>query len=388
VRALVDQGSDRWLEADHLLFNGIEAFGELRYPEAVKALRSSLELSQLTYREYADVQGPRRVRDTCVYLGLARLEQGEAEDAAAWFQRAARTDPAWTPDEKQFSPAARKAWADARESLSGAPMETSLERLGPLADTIGADVIVTGGVNVAHDGKTAVQLVIADRRRGEANEQSIAAREPKRDALISAVDQEMPQLVARILGRPVLSPESRARRVRYDAGLEMRMIPGSKLETLAITNRYRWNGTIQAAGIAAGINAPLSARTSLSAGVTIFPEQVQRSGTFTLHPAGPSLALQTGLGVHAYLLPALSRARWTLAAGPGVEGTYAIFVFRSSSSVAPVVPSWFGPAFLATARRDLGTSAFVQLRAGAEWDFGSPPAPLTFRAQVVAGTAF
>ena len=389
ARALVDKGSDTWLQADHLLFSGIEAFGELRYAEAVKALRASLELSQSTYREYADVQGPRRVRDTCVYLGLARLEQGEAEDAAAWFQRAARTDPSWRPDDKQFSPAARAAFSDAHEALSGPPMETSLERLGPMADRIGAEVVVTGGVNVARDGRATVQLVIADRRKGEATEQSVSVAGASRAEMLQAHDDAIPRLVARILDRPILTPEARASRVRYEAGVEFREMPGASLEAVAVTNRYRWRGTMSFAGIRAGITARAFGPAVVVAGVTFFPGQRQNGGRFSLAPSKPSLEVQTGLAASVYLMPTVQRHAWTFAAGPGAEGAYAIFVFRSTSSVAPIVPSWFGPAALLSVRRDLGHSAFLQARAGADYALlGHPPAPLTLRAQLTAGTTF
>ena len=155
------------------------------------------------------------------------------------------------------------------------------------------------------------------------------------------------------------------------------------------SSHYIWKGPLSLYGVSVGVSAMRIGRANLSAGLTFFPVQSENGGAFTLNPPNPSLELQTGLGARVYLMPTMRRAAWTLAFGPGVEATYAIFVFRSSSSIVPIVPSWFGPAIAASVRRDVGHVGFVQLLAGAEYDLlGLAPGPLTIKAQLSAGTAF
>lgn len=387
VRPLVDRGSDRWLEADHLLFEGIELYGELRYDDAVERLKKALAISESTFREYADLQGPRRVRDTCLYLGLARLEQGAGDDAAAWFRRAARVDPGYVLDAKLFSPAARDAWTEARKELSGPPMETSLERLGPMADAIGADVVVTGGVNAREGGGAALQLVIADRRRGLLTEQSVNARAMARPDLVNAVDAVIPQVVARILDRPVFDDRAIARRVRVYAGGEWAERLDATLRGDAITDHYQWRGALPLRGVALGATGLRAGAVAIVPGLSFYPAQTLPR-KFRSSPVSSTLELGLGLAARVYAVWELRRGSTVLGAGPGVEADYLLLTFRSQSSLAPTAKSWIAPAAVLTLRRELGRSLAVDVQAGTALGLGPTPGRAGWRIQAAIGTAF
>lgn len=390
IRSLSQEGSDHWPEADHLLFSGIEAYREkLDYPEAVKDLRASLAIDDATWREYADLQGPTRVRDACVYLGLARLEQGDAEEAESWFQRAATTDPGFVPDEKQFPPAARKAFAAARGKLTGVPVETSLDRLLPMAEHMGADVLVTGGVGATRNGGVTLQLIVVDRRTGESNQQSVGGGDGSREALLKAVEEVAPQLLSRVLGAEIIAREAALSRVRYEVGLDAREMPGAKVNSVdAAGGRYNWSGVFALAGVRLGVTRLTPGSLLIDGGITLVPGEAQ-PGSFINSLPGATLGSQLALGAHGYLAPARQWQGWTFAAGPGLEATYDLLVLRSSGSLVYLSPTWAGPAVLGLARRNIGRSAFIQGALGAEYDFlGHAPAPFAVRAQLTAGTSF
>lgn len=397
---LVERASDDWLKADKLLYDGIQDYQNLQFVKAVEQLGESAELMERTFREFADAQGRRRMRDAYLHLGLARLEQGEQNEAEEWFARAARVDPGFQPDPRSYPPAVRAKFQQAKRESLDASYEASRERLRELAKLVGVDVVVAGSVRRAADDERRpterrqeaprwfVEIAWVDRWSGRSAVDSVEAHEGSPDAIAAALDGAAPKLIAGVLQRP-WPPALAARRSRrrITVGPTAALLPAARIVRSAGGGQvYEWSDTLVQRGAYVSFSPWERGAWSVETDVSVFAPQPMSSGGWetTFEATGE---IQGAAAVGARAVRTVKRGGWGVAGGAGLAFNEAIASFRSPQTETGVVYLWFAPVVSLAASRTLlarGTmETFVELKVNAEWD-ALDAGPSDWRIQSVA----
>ena len=394
IPLLIDAGSDQWLHADKLLFDGMQDYNNLDYASAVTKLRKAAEISERSFRDLADVHGKRRMREIYLYLGLSRLEQGEPSEADLWFLQAAQVDPTFEPDALNYSPAARKAYAAAREKLAGAPPLTR-DRLSTVCALAKADVILAGGVTLSSasaDPGMGVELVVYQREGGLLRAQRLTLSGGETDIEVTevALDENLPPLLAALAGRPWPEPTPPSRlggqlTAEYTGGL----MPEADILLKVRNQQFRYEGPVTQHGIGLRVVPWQHGGWSAEARLAFYaPRALPGTGGLpsATNPRG-SLPFSATLG--GELTRTWFVGDWQLGAGAGLGVRQLVGTFNSDISLKTDAWTWFYPSASAVVRRDLSKRSYTYMRVGAEYDvFSAGVAPFTLTWSAGAGIGF
>lgn len=394
VPVLGEKAADDWLKADKLLYDGIQDYQDLQFVKAVEQLRESAELMERTFREFADVQGRRRMRDGYLHLGLARLEQGEQMEAEDWFAKAARVDPGFQPDPRAYPPAVRAQFLAVKTERLDASYEASRERLRELGKIVGVDVVVAGGVR--HDAESGwfVEVAWVDRWSGRSAVETATTRQ--REDLPKVVGDAAPKLIAGVLQKPwppIGTSRSRTRR-RFTVGAAGAYIPDARIVKPAGEGGqvYRWNDDIRQGGVHFAITPWERGVWAIETDVALyFPQKMSDRGWSSTFDASGDF--QGGGSLGAHVVRSVALGRWGLSAGAGLALNESIASFRSQQTETGVVFLWMTPVVTASATRTLlardGLETFVELQIAANYDaLGSGPANWMIQSVAGGGVAF
>lgn len=387
IPVLADRGSGEWLRADKLLYDGIQDYQDLEFVKAVEQLRESAELMEHSFREFADAQGRRRMRDAYLHLGLARLEQGEQTEAEEWFGRAARVDPGFLPDPRAYPPAVRAKFQEAKSERQSAGYEASRDRMRDLARLAGVDVVVAGSVRRAAEderrpgtGRSAaagtpwfVEIAWVDRWSGRSAVDSIEAPDGSRAALLAALDIGTPKLIAGVLQRtwPPAVASRRSRR-RIAVGPTVAMLPSARIVRSAGGGQvYRWSDTLVQRGAYVAFAPWERGAWSLETDVSLFlPQPMSPGGWETTFEATGEIHGAAAVGARA--MHTVRRGGWGFSGGAGLAFNEAIASFRSPQTETGVVFLWLAPVVSLAASRTVlargGVETFVEVKVNAEYD--------------------
>lgn len=394
VPVLGEKAADDWLKADKLLYDGIQDYQDLEFVRAVEQLRESADLMERTFREFADVQGRRRMRDGYLHLGLARLEQGEQMEAEDWFAKAARVDPGFQPDPRAYPPAVRAQFLEVKTERLDASYEASRDRLRELGKLVGVDVVVAGGIRHEAEGGWFVELAWVDRWTGRSATETAATT--GREDLAKVVRDATPKLIAGVLQKPWPPPgtaRSRMRR-RFTVGAAGAYIPNARIVKPAGVGGqvYRWNDDIQQGGVHFSITPWERGVWAIETDVALYlPQKMSDGGWSSSFDA--SGEFQGGGSLGAHVTRSVAFGRWTLGAGGGIALNESIAAFRSPQTETGVVFLWMTPVVSASATRTLlardGLETFVELQFAANYDaLNSGPADWMIQSVASGGVAF
>lgn len=383
VPLLIEAGSDQWLHADKLLFDGMQDYNNLSYAEAVTKLRKAAEISERSFRDLADVHGKRRLREIYLYLGLCRLEQGEPGEAELWFLRAAQVDPTFEPDALNYSPAARKAYASARAKLAGAP-EITRDRLRTVCALANADVILGGGVIVAPDPGMELVIYQAEGALLRAQRVQLSGTESTIELTDVALDENLPPLLAALAGRPWPEPPPLTRlggqiTVEYTGSL----MPDADILLKVRNQQYRYQGALSQHGLGLRL-VPWQAGPWAAEARLAFYAPRALPGTGGLSAAtNPRGTLPFSATLGGELTGTWFVGDWQLGGGAGVGVRQLVGTFNSDISLKTDAWTWVYPSVSAVVRRDLSKRSYAYMRVGAEYDVldtGVGPFTLTWSA--------
>ena len=395
VAPLVEKGADEWLRADKLLYDGIQDYGDLKFDSAVEKLSEAVTIGESTFREYADAQGPRRLREAYLYLGLSKLEQGDELDATEWFKRAARVDPTFEPDERDYPPAARAKYEQVRADVAQSPTVVGRETLEPLAEKVGADVIVAGRVTHGAGGDRALEIVIDDRWKARLSVESVPIDGDTANA-VSALDLEMPNVTSHVLDRSY-DPFAVATR-RISAGFAMLSVAPAHFRGSVPGNGspYDVRRGASLGGLAIEAMPIRRGGYALRAHLSIYPlstdlpvAKAQPPSTTTFQPRVVFAFRLGGLAVREW-----QHGPWNASAGVGAaaqEVSYGIAApsWGNAGNVAAYNPVWISPMAGLSGAYHFGRAGFVQLSLEGQYDgaavrVSSEPAASQFSLESVA----
>lgn len=392
IAPLVEKGADDWLLADKLLYDGIQDYGALKLDDAIRKLREAAALSDASFREYADTQGARRVREAALYLGLAHLEQGDSREAENWFKRAALSDPTFIPDPRSYPPAARAAYAKVRDGMSGPAYQGSREMLDPMAAAIGADVLVGGGIRRTDTGRDVLEVVVCDRWKGRLSVETVVPTGPTLDELAAALDGAMPRLIATVLDRPWDNGTVRRRLRKGTVGYAMGAFNGVAIDGKVGQQVFNYDGSFVLHGVSLGFVPVERGPWSLATDLSFFaPTNLPRDGFVKPSSAqGRVLFAVSGSARGVYTLPL---GAWGASAGAGVvlneiSGAFAAPTFRSPQHQLPVNEFWPAPLVTLGVSRTVGARGFLQVDVGGEYDALVGPAGWSIRSRAAGGMNF
>jgi hypothetical protein len=402
---LVEKGADDWRHADKLLDDGIAAYGDLRLPEAVENLREAVELCRATYREYADVLGPRRLREAYLYLGLAKLEQGDEADAQEWFRQAARMDPSFEPDPRSYPPAVREKYRDAKQGLTGAPYESSRDILEGMAEKVGADVVVTGGVTKGPGGQRMLEIVIDDRWKGRMLVESAQAGDTP-DAASAALAAELPKITARIHDKGFDPPA--VARMSAGGGYALRFSHEAEFHGSLGSSDYQWRRPLALSGFHIAF-VPWSHRgISIPTDLAFYaPDSLSHGGFegpgFPDHPSRTKSVQGRMIFFGSFgvaVTPTWNVGATAFSAGPGLVVNDTVLAFAKPSFAASTKDEtgqaafWIVPTLRTQFRRTVGRQGFVEVGFIGEYDRFArtlgldEPDDWSIRSQAVGGVSF
>ena len=394
---LAEKASGDWLKADKLLYDGIQDYQNLEFLKAVGQLRESAELMERTFREFADVQGRRRMRDAYLHVGLARLEQGEQAEAEDWFAKAARVDPGFEPDPRAYPPAVRAKFLEAKNERLDASYEANRGRLRELGKLVGVDVIVAGGVRrePGEGGEWFVEIAWVDRWSGNSSVET--ARAASREDLARAVRDASPKLIAGVLQKP-WPPEgstaSRTRR-RFSMGGAGSLMPGARIRKEASQGGqvFRWNDDIQQTGVRFALCPWERGGWAMETDLSIYLPQKMAQEGWDRNIGDASGTFEGGGSVGAHALRTFRRGRWGATFGAGLAINESIASFRSSEIATGVVFIWMSPVVSISGTRTViargGVDTFVEVELAASYDaLGTGPSDWLFQSVAGGGIAF
>lgn len=395
VPILGEKAASDWLKADKLLYDGIQDYQDLEFVKAVEQLRESVELMERTFREFADIQGRRRMRDAYLHLGLSRLEQGEQQDADDWFAKAARVDPGFQPDPRVFPPAVRSKFLSVKGERLDSSYESSRDRMRELAKIVGVDVVVAGGVRHDDDpqrGGWFVEVAWVDRWSGRSAVDTATAQE--KSALARAVRDAAPRLLASVLQRP-WPPAGRGARTRrrFTVGAAGAVMPGARIRQNAGGGQvYRWSDDIEQGGVHFGLSPWERGAWAIETDVSLYlPRKMSSGGWETEFDATGEFRGGGALGAH--VLRSFRAGGWSVAPAVGIALNESIASFRSQQTETGKVFVWMTPVLSVAAQRTLssreGLETFVELDVAASYDaLGSGPSPFMLQSVASGGVAF
>ncbi len=387
--ALEEKGDPRWLEADALLFEAKRDLEELRHAAAVEKLGQAAELQLAAAREFTGRSGRRRLHETWITLGQARLEQGQAREAMEAFGAAVAIDPGFSPDRLRYAPDLVTRYGEARAALGRLDVAPARKRLEMLAATVGADVVVTGVV-WAEGGRRPMELLVLDLRRGSRVEERLVADGGDRDALFAAVDRAAPKIVAQILDRPWPPRDRSAARSSATVGLVAGLSSGARLDhgVEDVGEAYRWRGTLRGHGIQASLEPRRGPRFSAAVDLTLLlPARIPDGGWERPSSAEGRFLFVGGGGVR--LLARRERGGYEASGGLGLRAEQAVAALSSNNTSTGVSFTWLAAVATAGLSRDLAAGAFVKVEAAAEYDLsGRALSPWTWQSVVAGGLRF